>query len=71
MLAEKRNDGDKMSVREAGKKGGEATASSHGREFYQEIGSKGGKKVSQDREHMAEIGRKGGEARGRQREGEE
>ena len=38
-----------MSVREAGKlggrKGGEATARTHGRGFYQEIGHKGGQKV--------------------------
>jgi general stress protein YciG len=31
-----------MSVREAGKKGGETTAATHGREFYQDIGKKGG-----------------------------
>jgi general stress protein YciG len=31
-----------MSVREAGKKGGKTTASTHGREFYQDIGKKGG-----------------------------
>ena len=68
MVAIERND-DKMSVREAGRKGGQATAASHGREFYEQIGSKGGKKVSQDREHMAQIGRKGGEARGRERRG--
>lgn len=69
MADEQKNDGD-MSVREAGRKGGEATAASHGREFYQKIGRKGGESVSQDREHMADIGRKGGEARGREREEE-
>jgi general stress protein YciG len=31
-----------MSVREAGKKGGDATAATHDREFYQQIGHKGG-----------------------------
>ncbi len=31
-----------MSVSEAGKKGGQATSSTHDREFYQEIGQKGG-----------------------------
>lgn len=31
-----------MSVREAGKKGGEATSRTHGHEFYEEIGHKGG-----------------------------
>ncbi|AKM81995.1 TPA: Em GEA1 (EM1) [Candidatus Berkelbacteria bacterium] len=38
-----------MTVREAGKmggqKGGEATARTHGHDFYQEIGHKGGQKV--------------------------
>lgn len=31
-----------MSTAEAGQKGGEKTAATHGREFYQEIGKKGG-----------------------------
>lgn len=31
-----------MTVREAGKKGGETTSQTHGKEFYQEIGHKGG-----------------------------
>ncbi|HUO55874.1 MAG TPA: KGG domain-containing protein [Candidatus Paceibacterota bacterium] len=34
-----------MTTSEAGKKGGDKTASTHGREFYQEIGHKGGQKV--------------------------
>lgn len=34
-----------MTVAEAGRKGGEKTASTHGREFYEEIGHKGGQKV--------------------------
>lgn len=32
-----------MTVAEAGKKGGERTARTHGHEFYREIGHKGGK----------------------------
>ncbi|NTW36597.1 MAG: Em GEA1 (EM1) [Syntrophobacteraceae bacterium] len=35
----------KMTVQEAGKKGGMKTAQTHGREFYEEIGHKGGQKV--------------------------
>ncbi|WP_048198989.1 KGG domain-containing protein [Methanocella arvoryzae] len=31
-----------MTVREAGHKGGEKTAKTHGHEFYEEIGHKGG-----------------------------
>jgi general stress protein YciG len=52
-----------MTVEEAGRRGGKATAERHGPEFYEEIGRKGGEAVSRNREHMAEIGRKGGEAR--------
>ncbi|WP_154837348.1 KGG domain-containing protein [Staphylococcus sp. Marseille-Q1834] len=33
----------KMSCEEAGKKGGETTAENQDKEFYQEIGEKGGK----------------------------
>ncbi|MBX0314124.1 KGG domain-containing protein [Planococcus glaciei] len=36
------NDDNKMSREEAGRLGGEATSESHGKEFYEEIGSKGG-----------------------------
>jgi general stress protein YciG len=36
-----------MSVREAGRKGGEVTARRHGPLFYEEIGRKGGQKVKQ------------------------
>ncbi|MCL5094144.1 MAG: Em GEA1 (EM1) [Patescibacteria group bacterium] len=35
----------KMTVQEAGRKGGRATSSTRGREFYQEIGRKGGQRV--------------------------
>lgn len=34
----------KMTVKEAGRKGGETTAEEKGEEFYKEIGQKGGKK---------------------------
>jgi general stress protein YciG len=32
-----------LTVKEAGRKGGQKTAQTHGPEFYSEIGSKGGK----------------------------
>lgn len=35
----------KMTVAEAGRKGGEKTAETHGEEFYSDIGHKGGQKV--------------------------
>ncbi len=59
----KKEDGGGMTVREAGRRGGETTARTHSREFYEEIGHKGGKAVSsgeKGRQHMADIGRKGG-----------
>jgi len=35
----------RMTVQEAGRRGGERTAETHGRQFYSEIGSKGGQRV--------------------------
>lgn len=40
------NQGD-MSVREAGRKGGQKTSQTHGREHYEQIGHKGGQRVSE------------------------
>ncbi len=37
----------KMTVSEAGRKGGRTTARKYGREFYEEIGHKGGQKVKE------------------------
>jgi len=61
----------KMTVAEAGRKGGEKTAATHGREFYEKIGRKGGEKVSMERgpEFFSEIGSKGGSERAKQHEG--
>jgi uncharacterized protein len=56
-----------MSVREAGKKGGErggqTTKERYGTPFYREIGRKGGERVRGERGHefYEEIGRKGGQ----------
>ena len=36
-----------MTVQEAGRKGGMKTAQTHGRDFYEEIGHKGGQKVKE------------------------
>lgn len=65
-----RNQDRKMTVEEAGRKGGEATSKSHDREFYEEIGKKGGETTAQnhDKEFYQDIGQKGGEARARQSE---
>jgi uncharacterized protein len=50
-MATNRNNNDnterkgEMTVREAGELGGERTSETHGREFYEEIGHKGGQRV--------------------------
>nr|WP_318782752.1 general stress protein [Halomonas colorata] len=54
-----------MSREEAGKKGGEATSKNHDKEFYEDIGHKGGQKsggnFANDPERASEAGKKGGE----------
>ncbi|VVB70454.1 Stress-induced bacterial acidophilic repeat motif protein [uncultured archaeon] len=40
-----KNEKGTMTVQEAGRKGGMKTAQTHGREFYEEIGHKGGQRV--------------------------
>lgn len=61
---------NKMTVEEAGRKGGETTAREHGPEFYSKIGQKGGeaRKEELGPEGYSELGRKGGEAVSRNRE---
>jgi len=64
-MAEKKDeadDGKEMSVREAGKKGGDTVRDRYGSTFYEEIGRKGGK-ATRDRhgvEFYESIGQKGG-----------
>lgn len=64
MADKNRNDRKGMTTEEAGRKGGEATARTHGHEFYEEIAKKGGETVARERgpEFYSEIGKKGGEA---------
>lgn len=56
----------KMTVGQAGHMGGESTAKTHGHDFYQSIGKKGGQKgglVVRDKyghDFYEEIGKKGG-----------
>jgi general stress protein YciG len=63
-MAEKKK--GKMTVSEAGHKGGEATARTHGHEYYHEIGEKGGHKGGEKtaethgHEFYEKIGEKGG-----------
>jgi uncharacterized protein len=56
----------KLTVKEAGKKGGTATSDKYGHGFYQEIGQKGGKKGGETvkakygHDFYVDIGKKGG-----------
>ncbi len=45
MAVTKKESKGSMTVAEAGRKGGEKTSETHEREFYEEIGHKGGQKV--------------------------
>jgi general stress protein YciG len=61
------NVGDKkgeISVREAGRRGGNATKAGHGHEFYESIGRKGGAKVKELIEKGKELIEKGKKAEG-------
>jgi general stress protein YciG len=62
-MAEKEVKKGGMTVREAGQKGGEKTAETHGHEFYEKIGQKGGEKVAEEKgpEFYSKIGHKGGQ----------
>lgn len=61
--------GDSQGHAKAGKKGGLATAKTHGEEFYSQIGRKGGRvspgNFKNDPERAKEAGRKGGKGRSR------
>jgi general stress protein YciG len=59
----KRTSRGEMTVEEAGRKGGRATAETHGKEFYSTIGKKGGEKVAEEKgpEFYSAIGHKGGQ----------
>jgi hypothetical protein len=55
---------NKLTVSEAGRKGGQATLNHRGREFYREIGRKGGNRTAELYAHMlSEFGKKGGRPR--------
>jgi len=54
VLSESRKKG-KMTVAEAGRRGGERTSQTHGPEFYSEIGSKGGSQRAKQHEGSLEA----------------
>ena len=53
-----------LSVKEAGKRGGQATLRKHGRTFFSKIGRKGGKRTAQlYRAMLTDFGKRGGRQR--------
>ena len=62
-MAEEKKPGGGMTVREAGRKGGQKVRDQRGHSFYEEIGRKGGETVRDQRGHefYEEIGHKGGQ----------
>jgi len=53
-----------MTVKEAGRRGGQSTLERRGIEFYREIGRKGGQRTTEMyRDLLAEFGRRGGRPR--------
>ncbi len=68
-MAKKRRPADpkaapKMSIREAGRKGGLRVREKYGHEFYVGIGAKGGRALADKRgsDYFSEIGKKGGDS---------
>ena len=64
MTAERKDEGD-LTVREAGRRGGQKVRDKHGREFYVEIGKLGGRVISQKKRgtgFFVRIGKKGGDS---------
>jgi general stress protein YciG len=53
-----------VTVQEAGRRGGQATLQTQGKEHFQKIGRKGGKRTAElYRELLSEFGKKGGRPR--------
>jgi general stress protein YciG len=56
-LSKRKEEKGKITVEEAGKRGGEATSESHGSEFYSDIGHKGGAKGGPRVKELIEEGK--------------
>ncbi len=54
----RKREGNPMTVREAGRKGGLRTSQTHGHEFYQQIGHLGGIKGGPKVKQLIEAGKK-------------
>ena len=53
-----------LTVKQAGQRGGSRTLERHGREFFQAIGKKGGKRTAKlYRELLSDFGKRGGRPR--------
>ncbi len=54
----RRREASPMTVREAGRKGGTRTSETHGHEFYQDIGHRGGLKGGPKVRQLIQAGKK-------------
>ncbi len=54
----RKREANPMTVKEAGRKGGQRTAQTHGHDFYQNIGRKGGQKGGPKVRSLIEAGKK-------------
>lgn len=62
-MPQNKDNGGEMSVREAGRKGGNTVKQKYGPQFYEEIGKKGGEARKEELGHegYVELGHKGGQ----------
>jgi len=54
----RKRESNAMTVREAGRKGGQRTAETHGHDFYEQIGHKGGEKGGPKVRDLINAGKK-------------
>ncbi len=54
----RKRESNPMTVREAGRKGGQRTAQTHGHDFYEQIGHKGGLKGGPKVRDLIDAGKK-------------
>ena len=63
-MSENAEETTQLTVKQAGARGGSRTLERHGREFFQAIGRKGGKRTAElYRDLFSEFGKKGGRPR--------
>lgn len=64
IMSERETERGKLTVREAGRRGGQATAERHGAAFYERIGRKGGQRVKDLLDRGREAEKEDPDARG-------